>query len=136
MIFACCLIGLVIEEITEEVETVCSGNHNSSYMEYLGVQPRENGNSSKSQTVVNNGGISTNVESMQALKNDPEAIRFVCVHKRVINCFVYFCFYFKVISVCHHNSLTFHKFGIWSIRLIYYFYCFLCWLLFSAIMDS
>lgn len=93
MILAC-LIGLVIEEITEEVETMSSGNHNSSYMGYSGVQPRENGNSSKSQTAVNNGGIRTNLESLQALKNDPEAIRFVCVYKRVINCFVYLPFLF------------------------------------------
>ncbi|XP_059429701.1 outer envelope protein 61 [Corylus avellana] len=67
--------GLVIEEITEEVETLGSGNQNSSYMEYSGVQPRENGKSSKSQTAVNNGGITTNLESLQALKDDPEAIR-------------------------------------------------------------
>lgn len=105
MIFAC-LIGLVIEEITEEVETLGSGIQNSSYMEYSGVQPRENGNSSKSQTAVNNGGITTNLESLQALKDDPEAIRFVCVHKRVISCFVYSHFYFKVLPVCHHNSFN------------------------------
>lgn len=67
--------GVVIEEITEDVETLDSGNHKSSNVENLGKQPRENGYSTKSQSAVNNGGITTNSESLQALKDDPEALR-------------------------------------------------------------
>lgn len=85
LIFAC-LIGLVIEEITEEVETVSSENHKSSSMEHSVVQPHQNGDSTKSQSAVNRGGVMSNSESLHALKDDPDTIRFVCIHKRVIAC--------------------------------------------------
>lgn len=41
--------------------------------------------STKSQSAVHNGGIMTNSEALHALKDDSEAIRFVGIHKRVIN---------------------------------------------------
>lgn len=67
--------GLVIEEITEEVETVNSENHKSSSMEHSVVQPHQNGDSTKSQSTVNRGGIMSNSESLHALKDDPDTIR-------------------------------------------------------------
>lgn len=67
--------GLVIEEITEEVETVSSGNRKSSSMKHAVAHPQENGDSTKSQSAGNRGGIMTNSESLQALKDDPDTIR-------------------------------------------------------------
>lgn len=74
----------MIEEIPEEVETVSSKNHKSSSMEHSVVQPHQNGDSTKSQSAVNRGGIISNSESLHALKDDPDTIRFVCIHKSVI----------------------------------------------------
>lgn len=56
-----------------------SGNHKTSSVEPSMVQPRQDGASSNSRRKgeVNNGGIATNSGSLQALKDDPEAIRFV-----------------------------------------------------------
>lgn len=69
------LLGLVIEEITEEVENVSSGNFGSSSVEQTVTQPKKSNDSSKSCSTVNNGNLKTNVESLDKLKNDPEAIR-------------------------------------------------------------
>ncbi|WCJ40218.1 Peptidyl-prolyl cis-trans isomerase D [Euphorbia peplus] len=56
---------LKIEEITEEVDTTSSLNQRTS-AESLVSQP---------QTTVNGQGLATNSEPLQALKDDPEAIR-------------------------------------------------------------
>uniref|UniRef100_A0A5B7AIE3 Putative outer envelope protein 61 n=1 Tax=Davidia involucrata TaxID=16924 RepID=A0A5B7AIE3_DAVIN len=67
--------GLVIEEITEEVETVSAENWERSSTEYSVSQPQETSSCSKSQTEINSGAPSTNSECLQALKDDPETIR-------------------------------------------------------------
>ncbi|KAJ7948120.1 Outer envelope protein 61 [Quillaja saponaria] len=66
---------LVIEEITEEAENVPSGNQKTSSVEPPVAQPKETGDPSKSHRTVNNGNRTVNSESLQTLKNDPEAIR-------------------------------------------------------------
>lgn len=82
-----CLIGLVIEEITEDVDAAIPGNDKRSSTENLTVQSELN-NCSKNQSAVNNRGITTNSEALHALKDDSEAIRLACIHKRVINGFL------------------------------------------------
>lgn len=67
--------GLVIEEITEEVENVPSGNNKSSSFEQTVDQQKESGGSSKSSKIVNNGNPKLNSDSLDTLKKDPEAIR-------------------------------------------------------------
>lgn len=67
--------GLVIEEITEEVETVSSDKHGSSSTEYSVTQPRETSGFSKSQNETKGGSLTTNTERLQTLKDDPETIR-------------------------------------------------------------
>ncbi|CAJ1979074.1 unnamed protein product [Sphenostylis stenocarpa] len=64
--------GLVIEEITEEVEHVPSG---SSSSKQTIVQPKKSGDSSKSSSTANNGNPKSNVDSFEALRKDPEAVR-------------------------------------------------------------
>ncbi|XP_004506250.1 outer envelope protein 61 [Cicer arietinum] len=66
---------LVIEEITEEVENVPSGNNKSSSFEQTVDQQKESGGSSKSSKIVNNGNPKLNSDSLDTLKKDPEAIR-------------------------------------------------------------
>ncbi|XP_057750198.1 outer envelope protein 61 [Arachis stenosperma] len=66
--------GLVIEEITEEIENVPSGNNKSSSSEQKVVQPRKSSESSNSSNTVNGNPI-TNAESIDKLKNDPVAMR-------------------------------------------------------------
>lgn len=67
------LIGLLIEEITEEVGAVSSGSHRSSGTEYLA---REKADPSKSEHSANGRGSSTKPEFLPDLKDDPESIRF------------------------------------------------------------
>ncbi|KAA8550120.1 hypothetical protein F0562_001804 [Nyssa sinensis] len=68
--------GLVIEEITEELETVSAGNlDRCSSSEYSVSQPQKTSGCSKSQTKINSGAPSTGSECLQALKDDPETIR-------------------------------------------------------------
>ncbi|KAF7805775.1 outer envelope protein 61 [Senna tora] len=67
--------GLVIEEITEEVENVPSGNLGSSSAEQTVSQPKKSNDSSKSCSTVNNGNSKTTMENLDTFKNDPEAIR-------------------------------------------------------------
>ncbi|XP_044506269.1 outer envelope protein 61 isoform X1 [Mangifera indica] len=67
--------GLVIEEISEEVGTTSSGNHESSSGGYAVTQPQERTNFSQSKSNTNSGGLTTNPDSFQGLKDDPEAIR-------------------------------------------------------------
>lgn len=58
------LLGVVIEEITEE-NNVTSGENKKQSKEVTGTQ-RES----------NSGGIKTDADGLQALRDDPEAIRF------------------------------------------------------------
>ncbi|KAH7838149.1 hypothetical protein Vadar_022609 [Vaccinium darrowii] len=66
---------LVIEEITEEEETASSENCDRSTAKYSVSPPQETSGSSKSQSGINIEAPSTNAECVQALKDDPEAIR-------------------------------------------------------------
>ncbi|KAM1149501.1 hypothetical protein ACFX15_029712 [Malus domestica] len=67
--------GLVIEELTEEVETVSSANHKRSSTEYSAAQPKETSNASRTQSASNTEFLSTNADRLQDFKSDPEAIR-------------------------------------------------------------
>lgn len=67
--------GLVIEEITEEVENVPLGNSKSSSLEQTVDQPKKSRDSSKSSSIANNGNLKSNSDSLDTLKKDPEAIR-------------------------------------------------------------
>ncbi|KAL5069733.1 hypothetical protein RYX36_020620, partial [Vicia faba] len=69
------IMGLVIEEITEEVENVPSGNNRNSSTEQTIDQPKKSGDSSKSYNIANNGNLKSNSDSIDTLKKDPEAIR-------------------------------------------------------------
>ncbi|KAL5098150.1 hypothetical protein RYX36_002477, partial [Vicia faba] len=69
------IMGLVIEEITEEVENVPSGNNRNSSTEQTIDQPKNSGDSSKSYNIANNGNLKSNSDSIDTLKKDPEAIR-------------------------------------------------------------
>ncbi|XP_030454970.1 outer envelope protein 61 [Syzygium oleosum] len=66
--------GVVIEEITEEDETVSSANHESS-SEYSGKQHQESEDARKVPINGDSMGRMTNSESLEALKGDPDAIR-------------------------------------------------------------
>lgn len=71
-------IGFVIEEINEEEEeTVSSGDFKSSSSQSSVTQSQETNNSIKTERVASNGGLSSNSDHLQALKNNPEAMRFV-----------------------------------------------------------
>lgn len=70
-------IGLVIEEITEEVETISSANLKNSSTEYSVAQPQETRDIPKTQTAADTEVLSNNSERLQALKNDPATLRFV-----------------------------------------------------------
>lgn len=76
------MIGLVIEEISGEVGTTSSGNHESSSGGYAVTQPQERTNFSQSKSNTNSGGLTTNPDSFQGLKDDPEAIRFVTTTRK------------------------------------------------------
>ncbi|CAB4283106.1 unnamed protein product [Prunus armeniaca] len=67
--------GLVIEEITEEVETVPSANHKSSSTNHSPAQPKESNDISKTRIAAKPEVLPTNSEHLEALKNNPEAIR-------------------------------------------------------------
>jgi len=64
------LVGLVIEEITEEVEDVPP----KSSLEQTVVQ-KKSGDTTKSTSTVNNGNSTSNADSLDALRKDPEAVR-------------------------------------------------------------
>ncbi|XP_059625055.1 outer envelope protein 61 [Cornus florida] len=66
---------LIIEEITEEAQTVPSGNCKSSSTEYSVSEPQETSGFPKSQTEIDSKTPATNSECLQALKDDPETIR-------------------------------------------------------------
>ncbi|KAF5751673.1 Tetratricopeptide repeat (TPR)-like superfamily protein isoform 1 [Tripterygium wilfordii] len=63
--------GLVIEEITEDVEAASSVNQESSRE----AQVQESTDFSKSERGDSNGGLTTNSDHFQVVRNDPEAIR-------------------------------------------------------------
>ncbi|XWS28483.1 hypothetical protein CRYUN_Cryun25bG0073500 [Craigia yunnanensis] len=67
--------GVVIEEITEEAASTSSANLQSSSTEYSLKQPRESTGFSKSESMKNVGDVTTNSESLQALKDNPETLR-------------------------------------------------------------
>ncbi|BBH05369.1 Tetratricopeptide repeat-like superfamily protein [Prunus dulcis] len=67
--------GLVIEEITEEVETLPSANHKSSSTNHSPAQPKESNDISKTRIAAKPEVLPTNSEHLEALKNNPEAIR-------------------------------------------------------------
>ncbi|XP_045829382.1 outer envelope protein 61 [Trifolium pratense] len=66
---------LVIEEITEEVENVPSGNNRSSSFEQTVDQPQKSSGSSKSSSLANNENPKSKPDSLDTLRKDPEAIR-------------------------------------------------------------
>ncbi|KAI9107712.1 hypothetical protein K1719_021375 [Acacia pycnantha] len=67
--------GLVIEEITEEDQNVPPQNSGSSSVEQTVAKPKTSNTSSKSSSTVINDNLKSNMEGLNALKNDPEAIR-------------------------------------------------------------
>ncbi|XP_022730197.1 outer envelope protein 61-like isoform X2 [Durio zibethinus] len=67
--------GVVIEEITDEAASTSSANLQSSSTEYSLKQPRESTGFFKSEKGGNVGDVTTNSECLQALKDDPEALR-------------------------------------------------------------
>ena len=80
-----CLIGgLVIEEITEEVETLSSANHKRSSTEYSAAQPQETSDASRTQSTSNTELLSTNSDRLRAFKSDPDAIRYVLFIKNCL----------------------------------------------------
>lgn len=64
------LVGLVIEEITEEVEDVPP----KSSLEQTALQ-KKSGDTSKSTSTANNRNSKSNADSLDALRKDPEAVR-------------------------------------------------------------
>ncbi|KAM5584890.1 outer envelope protein 61 [Rosa sericea] len=66
---------LVIEEITEEVETVSAANHKSSSTKYSMAKPQETRDIPKTQIAADSEALSNNSEHLQALKNDPATLR-------------------------------------------------------------
>ncbi|XP_022752502.1 outer envelope protein 61-like isoform X1 [Durio zibethinus] len=66
--------GVVIEEITEEAAST-SAILQSSSNEYSVKQPQQSTGFSKSEGRKNAGDVTTNSECLQALKDDPEALR-------------------------------------------------------------
>lgn len=68
--------GLIIEEITEEIATEASDNLKISSKQSIVTQPQDSAGASSSEGHINAaGGLRSNSESLQALKDDPEAIR-------------------------------------------------------------
>ncbi|KAK4255317.1 hypothetical protein QN277_008330 [Acacia crassicarpa] len=67
--------GLVFEEITEEDQNVSAQNSGSSSVEQTVAKPKISNSSSKSSSTVINDSLKSNMEGLNALENDPEAIR-------------------------------------------------------------
>ncbi|XP_028808317.1 outer envelope protein 61 [Neltuma alba] len=67
--------GLVIEEIIEEDQNVPAQNFGSSSVEQPVVQPKTSNESSKTSSAFINEKLKSNMEGLNALKNDPQAIR-------------------------------------------------------------
>lgn len=68
---------MVIEEITEETVSTSPATRQSSSTEDSSKQPRESTGISKSENGKKVVDLRTNSECLQALKEDPEAFRFV-----------------------------------------------------------
>lgn len=84
---------MVIEEITEEVETTSSQKLGAS-AECSASQPQQTVDAPNHQSRANGRG-STNSGSLHALKDDPEAIRLFHIHLKVSLLFiVYLCMQF------------------------------------------
>lgn len=75
-----CFIGVVIEEITEEEHIVSSENWESSTKDFSVNEPQETSGSSKGQSEIH-AGPTTNLDYLQALQDDPDSIRFACIHQ-------------------------------------------------------
>lgn len=56
-------------------------------MKYFVAKSQKISDSSGSQNLFSTGGLSNNSESLQALKDNPEAIRYVCFVK--FSCFLH-----------------------------------------------
>ncbi|MBA0795196.1 hypothetical protein Gohar_006091 [Gossypium harknessii] len=67
--------GVVIEEITEETVSTSPATLQSSSTEHSSKQPRESTGISKSENGYKVADLRTNSECLQALKEDPEALR-------------------------------------------------------------
>ncbi|KAG8484853.1 hypothetical protein CXB51_021246 [Gossypium anomalum] len=67
--------GVVIEEITEETVSTSPATLQSSSTEHSSKQPRESTGISKSENGKKVADLRTNSECLQALKEDPEALR-------------------------------------------------------------
>ncbi|KAA3471694.1 outer envelope protein 61-like [Gossypium australe] len=67
--------GVVIEEITEETVSTSPATLQSSSTEHSSKQPRESTGISKSENGKKVADLRTNSEGLQALKEDPEALR-------------------------------------------------------------
>ncbi|OMO51614.1 hypothetical protein CCACVL1_29685 [Corchorus capsularis] len=67
--------GVVIEEITEEAPSTSSFNVKSSSTEYSLKQPQESSGYPKSENGKKVADLTTNSECLQALKDNPEAMR-------------------------------------------------------------
>lgn len=76
-----------------------SENYDGSTAKYSVSPPQETSGSSKSQAGINIEAPSTNAEYVQALKDDPDAMRFVCLHERIVE----ICFAFAWIC-CYHSG--------------------------------
>lgn len=88
---SCWLVGLVIEEITEEDEVLSSTSHqNPSVEEHSEKQLEETKNDDKSQKSSSRVGSLSNSECLQALKDDPDAIRYFIIFLKVL--LLYFIF--------------------------------------------
>lgn len=68
---------MVIEEITEEEPLVSSETADSSFAKNVASQPREAISPPKSRNDIPDGPPLSSSESLEALKNDPESLRFV-----------------------------------------------------------
>jgi hypothetical protein len=73
----------LFEEITDEAETVSSENLKSTSTEYQVKQPRESADISKSGKGGRDGSSATNSEPLEALKDDPEAMRLFLIHLKI-----------------------------------------------------
>ncbi|KAK6926483.1 hypothetical protein RJ641_008202, partial [Dillenia turbinata] len=67
--------GVVIEEITEDEDTVTSDGNKGSSVEHPVMQDHEKKGQPKSQSLTSNGVPKSESECLQALKDDPESVR-------------------------------------------------------------
>ena len=70
-------VGLIIEEIADEEPTSSSASHDSAPAESSFTKPQETSGHSQNQPDVPGRPHSTSSEYLQALKDDPESIRYI-----------------------------------------------------------